>query len=104
LADYWTGKPSDDLVTSWGEPSKIKERSGGTRVFAYKLRFQGEREVDAPCWYIDERNRSQNASVPPQSETGATMVPPAVVIPGPVGTKKVTTKMKVRFFIDVQAD
>jgi len=64
-------------------------------VFVYRLRFFGKREVDAPGWYMDQQNQTQNTSV-----AGAALVPPAVIIPGPVGTTKVKTKRKVRFLID----
>jgi hypothetical protein len=99
LSGYWVGKHSDELVNSWGEPGKIKKRSGGIRVFVYKLRFHSEREVDAPGWYLDERSQPQDPSAPPRSHPTPIIVP-AAIIPGPVDTKEVKTKGRVQFFID----
>ena len=37
----WKGKPSEELIASWGEPKKNKPHGEGGRVLVYRLRFTG---------------------------------------------------------------
>lgn len=86
----WIGKHSDQLVRSWGEPSKIKKLSGQNRLFVYKLRFDAGQQVSSAGWYFDDRNQ-------PQAVSGSDRPPGALVMPGPVGLKQ--SKVKIRFYV-----
>ena len=87
----WIGKHSDQLVQSWGEPSKIKKLGGHNRLFVYKLRFDAGQQVSSAGWYFDDRNQ-------PQTVGSADRPPGAVVMPGPVGLKQ--SKIKIKFYVD----
>ena len=87
----WIGRHSDQLVQSWGEPSKIKKLGGHNRVFVYKLRFDAGQLVSSADWYFDDRNQHQTAF-------SADRPPGAVVMPGPVGLKQ--SKIKIKFYVD----
>jgi hypothetical protein len=87
----WIGKHSDQLVKSWGEPSKIKKLSGQNRVFVYKLRFDAGKQVSSAGWYFDDRNQ-------PQTISGSDQPHGAAVMPGTVGLKQ--SKIKIKFYVD----
>ena len=41
----WKGKPSDELIASWGEPKKTKRHGEGGKVLVYRLRFSGSEMI-----------------------------------------------------------
>ena len=41
----WKGKPSDELIASWGQPKKTKRHGEGGKVLVYRLRFSGSEMI-----------------------------------------------------------
>ena len=94
----WKGKHSDELIASWGKPTKTKRHGEDGKVLVYRLRFFGD-EI------VGETNiRWSDVGIgPTPGPTGSRHEPVLSGGPGDMtfaGGPEVIATQKVKFYVD----
>jgi hypothetical protein len=50
LSDAWVGRPVDELILIWGQPTKEKRQKNDGRLLVYKMEFPGRFQITPDCF------------------------------------------------------
>jgi len=93
----WKGKHSDQLIASWGEPTKTKRRGKDGKVLVYKLRFFGEQVTgETKIRWSDAGIGPSPSHAPGRHQTNNGGPGDLIFAGGPV----VIATQKVKFYVD----